>query len=222
MNSLLPGKYRAVVFDLDGTLLDTLGDLAGSLNQALAEAGLPPHAKEEYRFMVGHGLETLVARALPEALRTPARARPISRRFSEIYRTRQCETTRPYDGISGMLAELARLGARLALLSNKAHPNTLEMAEHFFPGLFQVVLGLRPEVPPKPDPAGALEIARKFALSPSCFVYLGDSGVDMKTATAAGMFPVGAAWGYRPARELREAGAEKILRFPAELVDLFR
>lgn len=216
----MAGKYKAVIFDLDGTLLYTLEDLADSLNRTLREEGLPTHDRDAYRFMVGNGLETLVVRAIPEGMRVAAHVRPILRKFVEIYRANQLVKTRPYPGIPEVLDELSALGLSLAVLSNKAHPNTLSVVDHFFPGVFQAVFGLRPEVPAKPDPAGALDIAARLGLEPSDCLYLGDSNVDMETAVAAGMFPVGAAWGYRPREELIRSGAAKVIESPSELVRL--
>ncbi len=209
--------FKAIIFDLDGTLLYTLEDLADSLNDVLRAEGLPTHPTDAYRFMVGNGLERLVIRALPEGLRIPAHVRPILRKFVEYYRENQCRRTRPYPGLPELLERLAGAGLRLAVLSNKAHPNTVEVVEHFFPGRFQMVLGMRPEVPAKPDPAGALEIVAAFGMRPEDFLYLGDSDVDMKTAVAAGLFPVGAGWGYRPREELTAAGARVVIEAPEEL-----
>lgn len=210
--------FKAVIFDLDGTLLYTLEDLADSLNQVLREEGLPAHDYDAYRFMVGNGLERLVIRALPAGLRIPAHVRPILRKFIELYRDRQVAKTRPYPDIPELLSALAAQGLRLAVLSNKAHPNTLAVVEHFFPGLFEIVLGMRPEVPAKPDPAGALEIVRFFNMEPVDILYLGDSDVDMKTALAAGLYPLGAAWGYRPVSELKEAGALAVINAPLDML----
>jgi len=214
-------ELRAAIFDLDGTILNTLADLCDSLNEVLAEEGLPGHSQDHCRLMIGNGLETLVVRSLPEGLRLAAHVRPIFTKFLERYRQKQLDKTAPYPGIPEMLAQLRARGILLAVLSNKAHPNALVVVEHYFPGTFQAVYGLRPEVPAKPDPAGALAIARDFNLRPEDFAFLGDSGVDMKTAVQANMFPVGVNWGYRGEEELLAAGAKKIIGSPAEFVDLF-
>ena len=216
----MSGRFKGVIFDLDGTLLYTLEDLADSLNHVLREEGLPTHDNDAYRFMVGNGLETLVVRAIPAGMRIPAHVRPILKKFAERYRANQLVKTRPYPGIQETLADLAAAGQSLAVLSNKAHPNTLSVVNHFFPGVFQAVYGLRPEIPAKPDPSGALEIAVQLGLEPAEFIYLGDSNVDMETAVAAGMFPVGAAWGYRPRDELIRSGAREVIENPSELARL--
>ena len=212
----MSGEFKAAIFDLDGTLLYTLEDLADSLNLTLKEEGLPTHDLEAYRFMVGNGLEQLVVRALPAGMRIPAHVRPIFGKFIERYRANLWVKTRPYEGIPEALEELRGLGLRLAVLSNKNHPNTVLIVEHFFPGLFEMVLGLRPEVPAKPHPAGAEEILTAFGLGPHEVIYLGDSDVDMETAVAARLFPVGAGWGYRPREELAAAGALAIVETPAQ------
>ena len=216
----MSSRFKAVIFDLDGTLLYTLEDLADSLNHVLREEGLPTHAEEAYRFMVGNGLETLVVRAIPEGMRIPAHVRPILKKFMERYLVNQVVKTRPYPGVIETLAELSALGLGLAVLSNKAHPNTVSIVNHFFPDTFQAVLGMRPEVPAKPNPAGALEIAGQLGLEPAQIIYLGDSDVDMETAVAAGMFPLGAGWGYRPRAELIRSGAREVIESPSELVRL--
>lgn len=216
----MSNRFKAVVFDLDGTLLYTLDDLADSLNYVLRQEGLPTHDTDAYRFMVGNGLETLVVRAIPEGLRIPAHVRPILQKFAERYRANQLVKTRPYPGIPEALAKLSALGLRLTVLSNKPHPNTLSVVNHFFPKTFEVVFGMRFEVPAKPNPAGALEIAGLLGLDPAGCLYLGDSNVDMETAVAAGMYPVGAGWGFRPREELIRAGAREVIESPSELARL--
>ncbi len=215
-----PAPRQAIIFDLDGTLLDTLEDLADSLNYVLEKEGLPTHTPEKYRFMVGNGLPTLVARALPEGLRIPAHVKPVLRQFIERYRQNLCVKTKPYAGIPEVLEALKKGGLRLAVLSNKAHPQALEVVAHYFPGCFDLVLGLRPEAAAKPDPSGAREILRAFDLKPGQVLYVGDSDVDMETAVAAGLRPVGVAWGFRPRAELLAAGADVILETPADLLRL--
>lgn len=211
-------NFKAVIFDLDGTLLNTLEDLADSLNQVLAEEGLPTHSCQEYRFMVGNGLETLLVRALPAGLRVPAHVRPFYKKFIALYRERQVDKTRPYPGIDELLKALLDKGIHLAVLSNKSHPNTLAVVDHFFPDIFEAVLGLRPEVPAKPDPAGALEIIQTLAVGPAETLYVGDSDVDMETAVAAGLYPLGVSWGYRLRAELEAAGARAIIDEPLDLL----
>lgn len=213
---------KGVIFDLDGTLLYTLRDLGESLNHVLAKAGLPTFPLAAYRFMVGNGIKKLVWRAVPETWRGTAREQGIYGQFMEYYGAHQFDTTRPYEGLADMLAGLRGAGLKLAVLSNKAHPNTVAIIDHYFPHKpFDMVLGLREGRAPKPDPAGALEIAGALGLAPGQCAYAGDSDVDMATARAAGMFAAGVLWGYRDQEELTQAGAQALLGSPAEFKRYF-
>ncbi|RPI99564.1 MAG: HAD family hydrolase [Candidatus Aminicenantes bacterium] len=211
---------KGVIFDLDGTLLDTIEDLTDSMNAALAHMGLPGRSLDECRNLVGDGLDTFVRRALPEGVREdPAAATRLKELMRREYRLRSRDKTRPYAGIPELLDELARRGARQAILSNKPDDSTRAIVRHFFPGRkFEPVFGARDGVPVKPDPAGALEIARSWGLAPAEIAYLGDTNTDMLTATAAGMFACGALWGFRTAAELAANGANVLLAKPADLL----
>ena len=213
-------KFAATLWDLDGTLLYTLEDLGDSLNQALAEEGLPGHTYDDYRLMVGNGQRLLVTRALPEDRRDPETTGRVCEKFTLRYRTNQCRKSRPYPGVPELLLDLKARGLRLAVLSNKNQENTTAVVEHYFPGLFEVVWGLSPERPAKPDPTAALALAETLGLAPDRFIYLGDSAVDMKTARRAGMWPIGVTWGYRGRAELAEAGAACIIDLPNDIIDL--
>jgi len=212
--------YRAVIFDLDGTLLDTIEDLADSMNAALARMGLPGRSVADCKTLVGDGLETFVRRALPpEAGNDPSAAARLKELMRSEYRLRSAFKTRPYDGIPELLEELARRGTRMAVLSNKPHDSTLAVVSHHFPGRrFDPVLGARDGFPVKPDPGGALEIARAWRLAPAKIAYVGDTNTDMQTANAAGMFACGARWGFRTAEELTSNGAAVLLEKPADLL----
>ncbi len=216
-------KYRAVIFDLDGTLLDTLDDLADAANRVLAVAGHPVHPRDAYRYFVGNGLQTLIRRILPQDRRDNEEAGRLIQAFREDYGRNWHVKTRLYDGVDAMLTGLRQRGIILAVLSNKPDDFTRICVRQFLGGWrFEVVLGQRAGVPRKPDPAGALEIAGLLDLPPAEILYLGDSDTDMKTARAAGMFPVGAAWGFRTAEELRESGAGRLADRPEELLGFFR
>ncbi len=214
-------SFRAVIFDLDGTLLDTLEDLADAVNRTLAANGYPTHPVDAYHYFIGDGSKMLITRALPPGRLDPETVDTCFETFRNDYRQNWKVKTRPFEGIPEMLHQLTELGVKMAVLSNKPHEFTrLCVAELLTAWNFGPILGQRETVPLKPDPAGAFEIARQLNLSPSDFLYLGDSAVDMQTATAAGMFPVGACWGFRPASELQESGAKALIEKPTELLEL--
>jgi phosphoglycolate phosphatase len=207
-----------MIFDLDGTLLDTLADIADAANAALGELGFEGHPVDAYRFFVGEGARMLIYRALPQEARKGASIEQCLKGFMAHYQQGWKIKTRPCPGVPQMLDNLTRRGISLAVLSNKPHEMTRLCVEHFFSGYdFVRVLGHRDNVPKKPDPGGALTIAAKMSLDPDNIAFVGDSGVDMQTAVNAGMLPVGAAWGYRPHSELLGAGAQKIVERPQNL-----
>jgi phosphoglycolate phosphatase len=213
--------FRAVMFDLDGTLLDTLADIARAANQALDREGMPAHPAADYRAFIGDGVAMLIRRALPpDHLEDALIARCVDG-FHDAYSRCWDDRTRPYDGIPELLDALAARDLSLTVLSNKPDDFTRLYGERYLaPWPFRAVVGQRDHVPRKPDPAGALEVADRLGIDPGAFVYVGDSGVDMKTARAAGMFAVGASWGFRPVEELRAAGARAIIDHPSELLGL--
>ncbi len=214
--------YRGVIFDLDGTLLDTIGDLSGSMNAVLERFGFPGHDVETYKTYVGDGLEMLVRRSMPQTAREDEalRARCIQA-MREEYDRRRRETTAPYPGVPELLDALTERKIRMAVLSNKPDGPTRLLVEELLPRWrFDAVVGESAETPRKPDPAGALVIARSLGLEPRAFLFVGDSGVDMLTAAAAGMHPVGALWGFRKAGELLAAGARTLIRTPLDLLPL--
>ena len=221
MGSRTTMTYKAILFDLDGTLLDTLEDLGNSVNSVLARRDLPTHALDEYRYFVGDGTAMLITRALPQGKRNDETVRACLEELREAYGRNWNVNTRPYEGIPEMLDALTEHGLKMAVLSNKQHEFTrLCVADLLSNWTFDVVFGQRDEVRRKPDPTGALEVAERLNLPPADFLYLGDSAVDMKTATAAGMFPVGVLWGFRPAEELKEVGARALIERPLEILDL--
>jgi len=213
--------YAGIIFDLDGTLLDTLEDLADSMNEVLAGLGYPVYAAEAYKFFVGEGVEVMVRRALPENRRTPEIIDQCLKKMREVYGRLWRIKTRPYAGIPELLDVLTDRRLKKAILSNKVDDFTqIMVADLLAPWRFDRILGARPAHPKKPDPAGALEIARGLQLSPSQFLYLGDTAIDMKTAAAAGMFPIGALWGFRPAEELESGGARRLIEHPLDLLSI--
>ena len=214
-------SYRAVIFDLDGTLLDTLGDIASSCNNALTKHGFPIHPTDAYRYFVGDGAAMCVKRALPEGNRDDGTVRRCLEAYSEDYGRNWDVRTRPYDGVPEMLDVLKKRGLMLAVLSNKPHEFTQRCVREFFSDeTFDIVIGYREPLPLKPDPSGALDIVARLGVEPAEFLYLGDTSVDMKTAVTAGMYPVGALWGFRPLEELRESGARTIVAHPMDILTL--
>ncbi len=213
--------YKAVLFDLDGTLLDTLDDIGESLNRALKKEGFPIQTREAYSKFVGEGATLLVTRALPEEKRDEDTIRSCLKVFLEDYNEHWKINTKPYDGVPEMLDSLSARGLKMTVLSNKAHFFTERCVVEFLSDWnFDVVFGQRDGVPKKPDPAGALEVAERLGFTPGDFLYLGDTGIDMKTAVAAAMYPVGVLWGFRTLEELQSNGARTVIRHPLEVLSL--
>ncbi|MGA2172949.1 MAG: HAD family hydrolase [Sedimentisphaerales bacterium] len=213
--------FKAVLFDLDGTLLYTLTDVADAMNKALAHFGFPAHPVDAYKYFIGESVETEAHRALPASARDPEFVRKVAAYSEEIYDTCWGDNTHPYTGIPELLTELQRRGLSLVILSNKNDRFTKVMVEKILPRWrFKIVQGALPNVPLKPDPTLALQIAKKLKIPPEQFLYLGDTNTDMQTALAAGMFPVGCLWGYRTADELLASGAKLLITNPAEILQI--
>ena len=207
---------RAALFDLDGTLTNTLEDIANAMNRALRLHGLPEFPVNEYRYLVGDGVKKLAERAcrgrkeLEDAVR---------RDYQAYYQEHAQEQTKPYDGVRDMLETLQKQGIKLAVFSNKPHADTCAVVKHYFPEIeFDAVRGQMEGTPVKPDPAGALAIAEEVGVEPEAFLYLGDTATDMQCAVNAGMRPVGALWGFRTAEELLESGAQALIEHPSQLL----
>lgn len=213
--------FHAVLFDLDGTLLDTLDDLADATNCALRELGFPEHPVDAFKHFIGDGVENLIRRAVPVECHDPETLHRCGQRMRQQYAECWAAKTRPYDGVGDLLDVLTVRRVPMAILSNKPDEFTKLCVAKLLPRWhFEAVLGAGERLPKKPDPAGALEIAAQLKLPPAAFLYLGDTDTDMQTATAAGMFPVGALWGFRTAEELTAHGAQALLERPQELVEL--
>jgi phosphoglycolate phosphatase len=213
--------FKAVLFDLDGTILNTLVDLADAMNASLAHFGYPPHPVEAYKYFIGDAVITEAKRAMPASAHDPELIKKVADLSEQIYDKCWHKNTRPYPGIPELLSNLAKRRLPLAILSNKPDYFTKIMAEKLLPGFhFKIVQGALPDVPVKPDPAAALKIAEYLKIPPEQFLYLGDANTDMKTALAAGMFPVGCLWGYRTADELLASGAKILINTPSEVLQL--
>jgi len=213
----MSSRFRAVLFDLDGTLADTLVDLANAVNYALSTLGCPTHPVAAYRYFVGDGARNLILRSLPENRVSLAdQALALMR---EHYEAHCFDNTRVYPGIRELLAALR--GRTLAVLSNKPDAFTRRMVAHYFPDKpFAAVRGQVAHLPIKPDPTMALQMASELGIPPSEWVYLGDTSTDMRTAHAAGMFAVGVLWGFRDREELLAAGAQQLVARPEEVLRL--
>lgn len=211
--------FKAVICDLDGTLLDTLEDLAYSMNTTLKEMGFPTHPTQDYRYFVGDGIEELARRVLPEEHRDENRILEAVQGMKETYSHCWSQKTRPYPGILELLERLNNQGIKLAVFSNKPHEFTTIMVHHYFsPTTFEVVLGVGGHIPKKPHPKGAEKILETLEISPKETIFLGDTRTDMETAVNGGLFGVGLLWGFREREELLRAGAKSILESPQELL----
>lgn len=217
-----PGAFEAVIFDMDGTLLDTLEEIADAMNAALASLGYPPHDYPAYRAYVGNGMDVLARRALPESDCDDATVASCLEAMRAIYGEHYAYQSRPYPGIPPLLDELTRRGISLNILSNKPDDFTRQMTTKLLSQWrFDLVRGIIPGRPRKPDPAPALAIAAALGIEPGRIVFMGDSSIDMHTANSAGMFPVGVLWGFRTKAELIESGAKLLIEQPDQLLKLF-
>jgi phosphoglycolate phosphatase len=215
-------NLRVVIFDLDGTLLDTLGDIADCANYALSSLGLREHPADAYKRFVGSGVERLMERVVPRESLTPEAAS----RFIEIYIGRYAALTRgrtePYEGIPEMIAGLRGIPLKLAVVSNKPHDQVMDaVSRHFGDGVFDAVTGDRPGVPLKPDPAMVLSTLRSLSVEPGEAMYAGDTRIDMMTAKNSRCISVGVTWGFRP-DEVRDEGADYVIDSPGELLDIVK
>jgi phosphoglycolate phosphatase len=214
-------NVRSVLFDLDGTLLDTLEDIARSANEVLEGQDLPLHPTGAYRRFIGDGVANLFRRALPAGIEDAGLVERCVEDFREAYGRGWNVATRPYPGIPELLDGLVARGLGMAVLSNKPDPFTRRCVEEYLARWpFRAVLGDRAGVLRKPDPGGALDVADRLGVAPGQVAYLGDSSVDMTTACRASMIPVGAAWGFRSEDELRAGGAAAVIAHPLELLAL--
>jgi phosphoglycolate phosphatase len=212
---------KAVIFDLDGTLLNTLVDIADSANRALIAHGFPPHEWHAYRWFVGDGSAMLMTRALPAEQRSQKNIRSCLQSFIADYSQNWNRATKPYDGLGELLELLQYRKIKLSVVTNKPHPLAVSMIAHYFADCpFDPILGQQEGIPKKPDPRQALAAAEKMGVMPASCIFVGDSAVDIKTACSAGMQPIGVGWGFRPPEELVNSGALAVIHHPDELIEL--
>lgn len=209
--------YHTVIFDLDGTLLNTIEDMADAGNWVCRKHGWPEHTVAEYKTMVGHGIPNLVERFSPEEFRSPLLMANTMAEFCSYYGVHNLDKTAPYDGIHEMLKALKTAGVKMAVYSNKADEFTRVIVEHFFPGVFDIVRGNIPGTPMKPDPTGVYGILKEMGADPANSMFVGDSIVDIRTGHHAGMKGCGVGWGFRPKSALADSGADALVDTAEEL-----
>lgn len=209
--------YRTVIFDLDGTLLNSIGDLAAAANYVCRKNRWPEHTEEEIMGMVGHGIPNLVRQFSPADARSTLMVLNTTSQFNQYYGCHNMELTRPYEGMAELLQQLKAAGAQLAVCSNKADNFSRAIVEHYYPGVFELVRGNLNGMPVKPDPTVVREIMRDLDASYLSAMMVGDSSVDIQTGHNAGIKACGVTWGFRSRESLVEAAADAIADTPAEL-----
>ena len=212
-------KYNTYIFDLDGTLLDTLADLAASCNYALRTHGMPEHSIDDVRRFVGNGVRKLMERAVPDGAANPDFEAAFAT-FREYYMLHSLDTTKPYPGVPEVLAELKAHGCRLAVVSNKMMAATVELCHHFFPDTIEVAIGENEAagIRKKPAPDTVFAALKELGVEKECAVYVGDSDVDIATARNADIPCISVLWGFRDSEFLLEHGAETFILKPSDLL----
>ena len=210
-------EYDTYIFDLDGTLLATLDDLAASVNFALRQCGMPEHTTDDVRRFVGNGVRLLMERAVPGGEGNP-RFDEAFGIFRQHYMEHSLDTTRPYNGITGLLAELRRRGKRVAVVSNKFYAATGELCRHFFGDYVEVAIGEREGIRRKPAPDTVMEALRQLGVGRQGAVYIGDSDVDVATARNSGLPCISVLWGFRDKEFLIKNGAQTFVSAPSEIL----
>lgn len=212
---------QLVIFDLDGTLLNTISDLGTAANYALEKAGYPTHPLDSYPFFVGNGVTRLLERVAPEEARSESSIAQLRRFFMEYYGKHLTDNTKPYPGIVDLLRDLRANGINIAVASNKYQAAVEELIHHYFGDLeWSAVEGNKDNYPVKPDPSIVFDILGKCPTPKAAVLYVGDSGVDMETARRACIESVGVTWGFRPVKELRQYYADNIAHTPEEVLNL--
>lgn len=213
-------KYKGVIFDLDGTLVDSLKDLSDAMNTVLSSLNHPTHSYETYKSFIGGGIRSLVSKALPSNQNNDEQITICFNAMIAFYRDRCTQKTKPYDGIIELLDSLVSRQVKLSVLSNKSDEFTKKITHALFPNYFDPVIGLTIETLRKPNPQTVLEIANTLDLKPKELMDIGDTGIDMQTAINANMFGVGVLWGFREREELLAKGASAIIKHPLDLLAL--
>jgi phosphoglycolate phosphatase len=213
-------KFKGIIFDLDGTLVNSLEDISDAMNTVLTGLNYPTHTYDTYQYFIGSGLRNLVSKALPASNDTEIDIENCFNSMINEYREVCTIKTKPYKGIVGLLDDLVSRNIKLAVFSNKADELTKKIAKEIFPAHFDIAVGLSIEALKKPNPFEALEICKNWNLKPEEILFVGDSDIDMQTATNAKMFPVGVSWGYRTEEELISSGAKVVINSASELIEI--
>lgn len=212
--------YKLVMFDLDGTLLNTINDLATATNVALSSFGYMQHELNAYKTFVGNGIYKLVERSMPSDKRNHENVLRVKAVFDEYYKLHNQDQTVPYEGIEDLLDRLNAKGIKCGVVTNKAHLYACKLIAEYFPHQIGLVLGQREGIPHKPHPQGLIEMMTYFGVTPEECLYVGDSNVDIETAKAAGIQSIGVLWGFRGEEELIRAGADFIVQSTEEIIDI--
>jgi len=213
-------KYKGIIFDLDGTLVNSLEDISDAMNTVLTGLKYPTHTYDTYQYFIGSGLRNLVSKALPASNNSDEQIEICFNCMIETYREVCTIKTKPYAGILELLDNLKSQNIKLAVFSNKADELTKKIASEIFPDYFDTAVGLSTEELKKPNPFEAIAISKKWNLKPEEILFVGDSDIDMQTAVNANMFPVGVSWGYRTEEELKTSGAKVVINNASELIEI--
>ncbi|MNF90551.1 Phosphoglycolate phosphatase [compost metagenome] len=213
-------KYKGIIFDLDGTLVNSLEDISDAMNTVLTDLNYPTHTYDAYQYFIGSGLRNLVSKALPATNNSENEIEVCFENMITAYREICTLKTKPYVGIVELLDDLVSRDIKLAVFSNKADELTKKIASEIFPDYFNTAVGLSTEALKKPNPFEALEISKNWNLKTEEIIFIGDSDIDMLTATNANMFPLGVSWGYRTEEELIASGAKLVINTPSDLIEI--
>ena len=212
-------KFKLAIFDMDGTILNTLDDMTDSCNYILQKYNYPTHELNEIKFMVGNGIPKLIERALPQGTDKETFDKVLAD-FIEYYGKHCADKTRPYDGIIDCIKTLKKNGIKIAVNTNKVESAAIDLCNDYFPELFDVISGSRPGMPPKPDPAGIYEILQRAGIDGKDACFIGDSDVDVACGLNAKLDVIGVDWGFRGEDFLHQHGADTVVKTPSELADL--
>lgn len=215
-----PKRFAHVIFDLDGTVLDTLQDLADSVNWVCERFGWPTHPREKYKYFVGNGMVRLLERATPPEAKDPGVWERVQEQFHAYYGAHKQDNTCPYEGMPGVLERLKEEGVSIAVLTNKPNEPARAVMEHYYPGVFPFVQGAMPDLPVKPDPTLLRRLMECMGAKPDTTLFVGDSNVDIQTAKNGGLRSCGVLWGFRAREELEGEGANYIASTPQELAHI--